>query len=73
MHKHGIGYGSINHPVDGCLVCKHQGIIENECPKCGNKDENNIERIRRITGYFMGELNKQMEYGKASRRENVSE
>jgi ribonucleoside-triphosphate reductase (formate) len=71
MHKYGIGYGSINHPVDGCLVCKHQGIIENECPKCGNKDENNIERIRRITGYLVGSLNKWNTAKQAEERERV--
>ncbi|CAM3770686.1 anaerobic ribonucleoside triphosphate reductase [Mesobacillus zeae] len=58
MQKYGIGYGSINHPVDGCMVCGHQGIIDNECPSCGNKDESKIERIRRITGYLVGSLNR---------------
>ncbi|MCL6571172.1 MAG: anaerobic ribonucleoside triphosphate reductase [Bacillus sp. (in: Bacteria)] len=58
MKENGIGYGSINHPVDGCLQCGYQGIINNECPKCGNKDEFEIERIRRITGYLVGSLNR---------------
>lgn len=58
MQKYGIGYGSINHPVDSCLVCKYQGIIDNECSKCGNKDEAKIERIRRITGYLVGSLHR---------------
>jgi ribonucleoside-triphosphate reductase (formate) len=71
MHKYGIGYGSINHPVDGCLICNHQGIIENECPKCGNKDESKIERIRRITGYLVGSLNKWNTAKQAEERERV--
>jgi anaerobic ribonucleoside-triphosphate reductase len=58
MKENGIGYGSINHPVDGCLQCGYQGIINNECPKCGNEDEFEIERIRRITGYLVGSLNR---------------
>lgn len=58
MKDNGIGYGSINHPVDGCMQCGYQGIINNECPKCGNNDEFEIERIRRITGYLVGSLNR---------------
>ncbi|MDR7240583.1 anaerobic ribonucleoside triphosphate reductase [Neobacillus drentensis] len=58
MKENGIGYGSINHPVDGCMQCGYQGIINNECPKCGNNDEFKIERIRRITGYLVGSLNR---------------
>jgi len=58
MQKHGVGYGSINHPVDRCLDCNHKGIIDSECPKCGNHDEAKIERIRRITGYLVGTLDK---------------
>jgi len=58
MQKYGIGYGSINHPVDRCIECSYQGIIDNECPKCGNHDESKIERIRRITGYLVGSLNR---------------
>lgn len=58
MKENGIGYGSFNVPVDRCLKCNHNGVIYNECPKCGNNDEKNIERIRRITGYLVGSLNK---------------
>lgn len=58
MKESGIGYGSINHPVDRCKKCKHKGIINNECPKCGNNDESEIERIRRVTGYLTGTLEK---------------
>lgn len=38
MKECGIGYGSINHPVDRCPVCGYNGIINNECPRCGRKD-----------------------------------
>lgn len=58
MKENGIGYGSINHPIDGCMQCGYQGIINNECPKCGNNDEFEIERIRRITGYLVGSLDR---------------
>lgn len=36
MHDTGIGYGSINHPVDRCSICGYTGIIDDRCPVCGN-------------------------------------
>lgn len=54
MYECGIGYGSINHPVDDCLACNYHGVINNECPICGEKEE--ISRIRRITGYLVGDM-----------------
>lgn len=59
MKESGIGYGSINHPVDRDPLCGYNGIIDNTCPKCGRKeDEGDVgfERIRRITGYLVGTL-----------------
>ena len=44
MAEHGVGYGSINHPVDRCKCCSYHGVIGNECPSCGNEDEANIEK-----------------------------
>lgn len=69
MKESGIGYGSINHPVDRCRPCGHKGIIENECPSCGEKD--NIERIRRITGYLVGSLEKWNTAKRAEESERV--
>ncbi|MBR4748457.1 MAG: anaerobic ribonucleoside triphosphate reductase [Abditibacteriota bacterium] len=37
MAKKGIGYGSINHPVDRDPVCGYVGIINDVCPRCGRK------------------------------------
>lgn len=37
MHDSGIGYGSINHPVDQDPVCGYVGIIGDTCPQCGRK------------------------------------
>lgn len=53
MYHSGIGYGSINHPVDTCLSCGYKGIIYTRCPVC---DSENISRMRRITGYLTGSL-----------------
>lgn len=60
MKETGIGYGSINHPVDRDPVCGYTGIIDNECPLCGRKEDEypDFERIRRITGYLVGTTDK---------------
>ena len=61
MKESGIGYGSINHPVDRDPVCGFTGIIDNECPCCGRREEENdegFERIRRITGYLVGTVDR---------------
>ena len=49
MHDEGIGYGSINHPVDTCHNCGYKGVIYDKCPICNSE---NIMRMRRITGYL---------------------
>ena len=54
MHDEGIGYGSINHPVDTCHNCGYKGVIYDKCPICNSE---NILRMRRITGYLTGDLN----------------
>ena len=53
MHDEGIGYGSINHPVDTCHNCGYKGVIYDKCPVCRSE---NILRMRRITGYLTGDL-----------------
>ena len=60
MKEAGIGYGSINHPVDRDPVCGYTGIIDDACPQCGRTARSTtsspFERIRRITGYLVGTL-----------------
>ncbi len=61
MKESGIGYGSINHPVDRDPCCGFTGIIGDTCPKCGRKENEGsygFERIRRITGYLVGTLDR---------------
>ncbi len=55
MGKNNIGYGSINHPVDRCKECGYVAVIDNECPRCSGDD---VSRIRRITGYIVGDMKK---------------
>lgn len=58
MAESGIGYGSVNHPVDRCQSCGYTGTIDNECPSCQIADERQFDRIRRITGYLVGTMDK---------------
>lgn len=50
MRDCGVGYGSINHPVDRCPVCGYVGVINDVCPKCGRKDGEGvtIERLSKL-------------------------
>lgn len=61
MKENGIGYGAINHPVDRDPVCGYTGIIEDKCPMCGRSEadhQRGFERIRRITGYLVGTIDR---------------
>lgn len=61
MKEAGIGYGSINHPVDRDPVCGYNGIIGDECPGCHRHEgdgQPDFERIRRITGYLVGTIDR---------------
>lgn len=61
MKESGIGYGAINHPVDRDPVCGYTGIIGETCPCCGRHEgESNVafDRIRRITGYLVGTIDR---------------
>ena len=54
MYEGDLGYFTITMDSDTCLNCKFHGIIDNECPKCGCKNEDTFIRVRRITGYLTG-------------------
>lgn len=62
MKECGIGYGSINHPVDRDPVCGFTGVIEGHvCPHCGRTEDQSqvkFDRIRRITGYLVGTVDR---------------
>ena len=42
MHDLGIGYGSVNHPVDRDPVCGYVGVIDDVCPRCGRHEGESI-------------------------------
>lgn len=74
MKAAGMGYGSINHPVDHDKVCGYTGIIGDVCPKCGRTEKDGkgkFERIRRITGYLVGTLDRFNNGKRAEERDRV--
>ena len=60
MKEEGIGYGAINHPVDRDPVCGFNGVIGDVCPGCNRTEADGVkfERIRRITGYLVGTVDR---------------
>lgn len=75
MKDSGIGYGSINHPVDRDPCCGYSGVIEGHiCPKCGRDEtqgEYKFEKIRRITGYLVGTVDRFNNAKASEERERV--
>ncbi len=74
MKDCGMGYGSVNHPVDRDPVCGYNGIIEDVCPKCGRTEAEHqmpFERIRRITGYLVGTLDRFNDAKRAEEHDRV--
>ena len=50
MKEKGIGYGSINHPVDRDPVCGYTGVIDDVCPRCGRREGEgvSVEKLREL-------------------------
>ena len=38
MHDQGVGYGSVNHPLDRDPLCGYTGVIDDVCPRCGRRE-----------------------------------
>jgi ribonucleoside-triphosphate reductase len=75
MRKAGVGYGAINHPIDSDPVCGFNGVINGDvCPKCGRKETPDapFERVRRITGYLVGTLDRFNDAKRSEVRDRVS-
>ena len=58
---HDIPYFAINVPSDTCLDCGYQGEINDKCPMCGS---DNIQQLRRVTGYLTGNYKTAFNNGK---------
>ncbi|MDR1328474.1 MAG: anaerobic ribonucleoside triphosphate reductase [Oscillospiraceae bacterium] len=76
MQQSGIGYGSVNHPVDRDPVCGYTGIIGDTCPKCGRSEsdgdsESGFKRLRRVTGYLVKTLDRWNDAKRAEEADRV--
>lgn len=73
MKEAGIGYGAINHPVDRDPVCGFTGVINDICPGCGRTERDGVkfERIRRITGYLVGTIDRFNNSKRAEERDRI--
>jgi ribonucleoside-triphosphate reductase len=69
MNNSNAGYSSINHPIDRCVKCGYDGAIEKSCPICGETEQ--IDRIRRITGYLVGTTDRWNSFKKAEEKDRV--
>ena len=56
-----IPYFAINVPNDTCLDCGYCDEFNNKCPECGS---NNIQQLRRVTGYLTGNYKTAFNLGK---------
>ena len=56
-----IPYFAVNVPVDECLNCGYSGEFNNVCPECGSE---NIQQLRRVTGYLTGNYKTAFNKGK---------
>lgn len=58
---HDIPYFAINIPIDACQNCGYQDDIGEVCSECGSDD---IQRLRRVTGYITGNYKTAFNVGK---------
>lgn len=56
-----IPYFAVNVPSDTCMNCGYTDEIGNACPVCGSE---NIQRLRRVTGYLTGNYTTAFNFGK---------
>ncbi len=49
FNKLDIPYLAFNFPIDSCLGCGYQAEFNDKCPQCGSE---NIQQLRRVTGYL---------------------
>ena len=61
-----IPYFAINVPNDSCNVCGYTGEFNDKCPVCGSDD---IQQLRRVTGYLTGDYKKAFNTGKQQETE----
>ena len=65
--NHDIPYFAINVPCDTCLDCGFTGEFNDHCPTCGSE---NIQQLRRVTGYLTGNYKTAFNVGKVKEVED---
>lgn len=63
---HDIPYFAINVPNDTCLSCGYTGEFNDKCPMCGSEE---IQQLRRVTGYLTGSYKTAFNKGKVAETE----
>ena len=58
---HDIPYFAVNVPNDTCLECGYCDEFNDECPMCGSEE---IQQLRRVTGYLTGNYKTAFNKGK---------
>ena len=58
---HDIPYFAVNVPNDTCLSCGYCDEFNDHCPECGS---DNIQQLRRVTGYLTGNYTTAFNKGK---------
>jgi ribonucleoside-triphosphate reductase len=61
-----VPYFAVNVPSDTCLNCGFTDEINGACPQCGSE---NIQRLRRVTGYLTGDYLTAFNQGKVQEAE----
>lgn len=56
-----IPYFAVNVPNDTCLKCGYTDEFNNCCPECGSEE---IQQLRRVTGYLSGDYKTSFNKGK---------
>lgn len=64
---HDIPYFALNVPCDTCLSCGFTDEFNDHCPICGSED---IQQLRRVTGYLTGNYKTAFNKGKISETED---
>lgn len=63
---HDIPYFAVNVPNDTCLECGYCDEFNDSCPECGSE---NIQQLRRVTGYLTGNYKTAFNKGKQAETE----
>lgn len=58
---HDVPYFAVNVPCDTCINCGYTDELNDKCPMCGSE---NIQRLRRVTGYLTGDYKTAFNMGK---------